>query len=914
LIRRLRFEWRRYGVMGLTVLLAVTAFVVLTGSAQTSQLRATTTIDLNFRSSYDVLVRPDGSQTAIERETGRVRPNYLSGIFGGITSRQVAQIDGLDGVEIAAPIAMLGEVLQTVDYPVEVTRLVPRHGSAVLRFRTTERTTRGLASVAGPAGYLYVSQPLTRDLSADDLPVVQPVGGRKVPVCREVDPTDVLSPFDPLSDWYAQCWDRDNGLGGEVWPQSPGSFQVRVRFSFPVMVAAVDPQAEAALTGLDDAVVGGRYLTVTDGASAPDPDYGGVTVPVLASSVSLVDQTSTVQVDRLDPAVVTALQSGLSFADARRLIQASPGKPVLTERVTSEQVHRAWLDGTASTSGGAVHPRLLFTTSAVRYAQSPDGTLTPRVVRNDPELWRTYQYANEPFAAVPETASDTGYRQISAVTAKGVDPLGKLNTVDLETVGTFDPRKISSGPALTRVPLETYQSPSALPADAHTRDLLAAASLLPDTNPAGYLQSPPLLLTTLAALPAFTDPQAFDFPPGSRSQQAPISVVRVRVAGVTGADPVSRERVRLVAERIRKTTGLDVDITVGSSPHPTTISLPASASGAPALLLTENWVQKGVAAVLISAIDRKSLALFVLILLTSALTVAISATAAVRSRRTELGVLSCLGWRPWTLVRSVLAELTAVGLAAGFLGAALSVPIGAALGVPVSALRAVSAVPAAVGLILVAGVLPALTASRAVPADAVRPQVSKRTMSPSPLRGVASVARSYLRRTPGRVAAAGLALALGVASLTILLGIVFAFRGAVVGTLLGNAVSVQVRGADLVAAVLVAVLGLSCLIDVLYLDIKEQAPRYASLQATGWRDRTLDALIVWQAAIIAVLGAVTGAGLGVAALESLATVTPRVWLVAVLLIPIATVTASVAALLPAYSLRKLSIARLLAQE
>lgn len=678
------------------------------------------------------------------------------------------------------------------------------------------------------------------------------------------------------------------------------------------MIAAVDPKAEAALTGLGKGMVAGRYLTAADGPSKPN-QYGDVTVPVLASSVSLVDQTSTIHVDSLGQSAVTALKSGLSLASARRTIQGLPGRKVLTTRVSAQQIHRAWLDGTSSSSGGAVHPRLLFTTSPSHYTRAPDGTLTPKVVRNDPSVWQTFVYGNEPFAAVPQTASDTSYRTISTITATGGDAQGDLNSVDLTTVGTFDPRKIRSVSALSKVPLETYRPPSLLPADVRTRDLLDGESLLPDTNPAGYLQSPPLMLTTLASLSAFTNPDAFRFPAGSRSPQAPISVVRVRVAGVTGADAVSRERVRLVAEQIQRLTGLDVDITVGSSPRPITISLPASAHGAPPLRLTENWVQKGVAAALITAIDRKSLALFVLILLTSALAVAISATAAVRSRRTELGALSCLGWRPFTLLRSVLSELLVVGLAAGVVGAALSAPLGAALSVSVSWERALIAVPAALALIRVAGILAAARAARAVPADAVRPAVSTQTRS-SRLRGVVSMARSYLRRTPGRVAAAALALALAVASLTILLGIVFGFHGAVVGTLLGDAVSVQVRGVDLVAGVLLAVLGLGCLADVLYLDIREQAPRYASLQAAGWRDRTLGALIVWQAVIIALLGSVVGAALGLAALLSLAPLSPRVWLVTILLIPAATVVASIVALMPAYSLRSLPTARLLAQE
>ena len=44
----------------------------------------------------------------------------------------------------------------------------------------------------------------------------------------------------------------------------------------------------------------------------------------------------------------------------------------------------------------------------------------------------------------------------------------------------------------------------------------------------------------------------------------PISSVRVQVAGITGMDPVSQDRVRLVAEQINAATGLDVDITIGA--------------------------------------------------------------------------------------------------------------------------------------------------------------------------------------------------------------------------------------------------------------------------------------------------------------------------------------------------------------
>lgn len=139
LVRRLARDWRRAAATGLSVLLAVTAFVVLTGSAQRSRLEVTATVDANYRSSYDILVRPKGSKTPIEASTGRVRPNYLSGLYGGITTAQSDAVGKVAGVEISAPIAMVGQIFQSVDVPVEVSDLVGDSGPALLRFRPRRR-------------------------------------------------------------------------------------------------------------------------------------------------------------------------------------------------------------------------------------------------------------------------------------------------------------------------------------------------------------------------------------------------------------------------------------------------------------------------------------------------------------------------------------------------------------------------------------------------------------------------------------------------------------------------------------------------------------------------------------------------------------------------------------------------------
>ena len=111
---QLRFRVTRSLALLLGMLVAVTAFCVLTATARTSQLLTVGTVSAHFRAAYDILVRPQGARTRLESRTGTVQPNFLSGIYGGITLRQYHDIQQLPGVAVAAPIAMVGYSLPIV--------------------------------------------------------------------------------------------------------------------------------------------------------------------------------------------------------------------------------------------------------------------------------------------------------------------------------------------------------------------------------------------------------------------------------------------------------------------------------------------------------------------------------------------------------------------------------------------------------------------------------------------------------------------------------------------------------------------------------------------------------------------------------------------------------------------------------
>lgn len=114
LIAQLTHRRSRAVVTAVGVLLASVSFVLLTATTRTSSARVQGTVQTNLRPVYDLLVRPPGSQSEIEREQGLVRNNFETGLSGGITDTQLDAIRDLPGVEVAAPVEYVGWVMQPV--------------------------------------------------------------------------------------------------------------------------------------------------------------------------------------------------------------------------------------------------------------------------------------------------------------------------------------------------------------------------------------------------------------------------------------------------------------------------------------------------------------------------------------------------------------------------------------------------------------------------------------------------------------------------------------------------------------------------------------------------------------------------------------------------------------------------------
>ncbi|MFI1193141.1 FtsX-like permease family protein [Micromonospora sp. NPDC020750] len=921
------------------VLVATTGFVVLTGATTTSRLDVTGTVERGTDVAYDILVRPKGTRTPLEAERRLVQPNYLSGLFGGITTAQYDQVKAVAGVDVAAPIAMLGYSTAPVPTPLDLTGAVDRSlDRQVIRVDPRFVAERGLSGAPGRPRYVYVTtHPLIYPrtdvpYSSDATPYTDgrsyPWADACGPAPREVLPDGrtraVCDPrhargspgaYSEREEWSLVAvrmlpdgrFEAGTGVfadGGSGPSSTSDRLRIAVSLTVPLLLAAVDPAAEDRLVGLGGAVVDGRALGPDDTTTVKHIDSDEMlSVPVLATSSPFVDEELRASFTRL-PA---ARPAGVDLAELERALRRGPELPAGDARHDVSAGWRTRISAGLSPDGCCFGQlQTMVQAGPTRYDRLPDGTLRVGALpAADPTVYGD-QLTFNPYPR-PWLTDDTGARSLRKLPLKKGDPRNLVYR-SWRAVGVFDPEKLTGFSDLGRVPLETYEPPSAQGADARSRDALGGRPLEPGGNPAGHLSAPPLLLTSLASVPKLLAGG------GSPQLTAPISAIRVRVADVGGYSERAAEQVRLVAERIAQATGLDVDITLGSSPAPQAVELPAGSFGRPALRLTEEWSALGVASVITKAVDRKSVALFVLVLVVCALFLGNAVAAAVRDRRSELAVLACLGWPARRIGALILGEVGALGLAAGLLALGLAVPLGAALGIDVGWRRALLAVPVALLLALVAGLTPALRAARAHPAAALRPPVATARWVRRP-RTLAGLALANLARTPGRTLLGSGALAIGVAALTLVAAAGYAFRGAIVGNLLGDAVSLSVRDADRLAAVATVLLGAAAVADVLYLNIRDRAAELATLRAVGWTDAALTRLIGYEGFLLGALGALAGAALGLGGAAWLVGDLPAALvLVAAVVAAAGVLITCAAALVPAALLRRLPTARLLAEE
>jgi putative ABC transport system permease protein len=325
---RLRRVSARTSALVAVIAVAAASFTVLcmNASALTVQLRGRLPARSPNR-AYDILVRLP-SRVARQPDDGPLaRPTDLAELSGGITLAQYETISQLPGVQVAAPMTMVGYVPLTVVIPVAIPVSALTPTPALFTVTARQQTDGGLSSVTEPnVGSTYVTtSPLsvsTGDTGTPAGDVEVTPGGAQTVICPRAGATPLPQVFSADAQRRTACWSTTTGPDPADWQgRRPATISVPLGWTFLLPLVAVDPVAEAKLLHLDRAVTQGSYLPTT---SATHPGL----VPVIIASSIDDDAQDSITLSRLPASAAARYGSGLSPAQINGLLDTTDGQTI----------------------------------------------------------------------------------------------------------------------------------------------------------------------------------------------------------------------------------------------------------------------------------------------------------------------------------------------------------------------------------------------------------------------------------------------------------------------------------------------------------------------------------------------------------------------------------------------------------
>ena len=602
------------GLLSIALLLSA----ALTGRAD---LVLGQTLDRNWRGAYDLLVAAPGAEMGQCRESGQslIAPNFVGNTpAASLTLEQLEAVRAVDGVEVAAPIGLVG-------------------------------------SVNPPAQGLVHSLPLPQ---GDE--TIRYVVNSEVTIDDGVQPRAIATNEFRVSARPGGGDPEIETMNSEGHGSSPEGITVdsgMVDLSTPTIVA-VDPAAERELLGesgafLDPLIFVSRFdtndlRTLQEDKLVQDillADLDLAYYPNLFGPVTEEDFARTSFVPLLlnnDPVQrVELTTTATPLAPAERLVQAEQSGPPVSE---THNVSGSYIPFAAPAfsfpvpgSGGALLEQgyIKETLMGPVYPAPP----TYRSVdsescqlRIEPRGW-----VDSTGAAVTSPSEHDGYLEQTYREQIELEPPAR-SAADHVTlpypIGRFSPEDLRAlADATAYVPLGYYEKPRTLLVG---EDINGApgSELRPGLSGRGLMSPAAGALTTLEG--------------GQQMRgDAFIDAVRVRVAGVEAYDDEGRAKVGQVSQKLTE-AGFDVTVVAGASPQMLPIFVPeySVVDGQPNDLgwVRQDWTALNAAARVESSVDSTGLSLVLFTFGSGLLLSLLTAVREARHRRAELRLLRDLGW------------------------------------------------------------------------------------------------------------------------------------------------------------------------------------------------------------------------------------------------------------------------------
>ncbi|GGP08514.1 FtsX-like permease family protein [Oceanobacillus neutriphilus] len=816
--------WRRnkgkFALLVIGAILISSGLSFLIGLSETSKGTIVNALEKKWNASYDIVVRPNGSKSETEKD-GLIDPNYLSGLQGGISFEDLDKIKEIDDVEIAAPISVIGFT------------------SIEIVFAEMKFPERGIYKIT----VNYVEN-------------------------------DGIQNY---SNGYIAYYGIDIGLNPENMERLSHyglsvnlEKNVELYGTFNFLVAGIDPSEEAKLIRLNKAMLsneGNRYFSDSDKVQSItetsegdeeleelgiDFNYQRVTAPVIMSNVSSINNYQEATLEKLD--IGTDLESAEDIKEFLAELEQN-GKegyldtfetePMETVKATSEMLHENLLE---QSSLGAYRDLILYEkASPLTYETVPSPF---------PERWdiaykiispgdQIVNIDGEKTGDISDYTYYTKYRELSFYDEPALSRAPRLTP---EFLGYYDPRQLSiSSDPVTELPMETYRTPTAKHMlDAYGSPVNPPEQVTATSNPFGYLMQSPTMLTNMEAAREIVGEEA-------------ISAIRIKVAGVKSPGPESQSKLEAIAQEITNETGLEADITLGSSPQPVLIQIPSVDDLDSLGWVEQPWIKTGES---IAIYDEAVLGYSGIIICLMAVAIMYVFTTnfiSYLSRKKEFAVLKALGWKNSKLRHLLLAESMLIGGFVSFITLIVLIILQQQNPGALSFWR-IGLIISFILLIYFTGALyPSYLVNRISPYEVMKQgEISERGARLGRTRGVVSLVRNNLMSRWRRHFVSVLTIALPTALLILFLFVSFQLDGVMYTSWLGEYVALEIGPIHYYAVILSLVIAVMTTAELIWQNVLERTKEIALFKALGWGNQRIYMMVLLEGALLGFLAGIIG--------------------------------------------------------
>ncbi len=824
-----------FKVFGLFLIGAGTALFLAFGVGW----RDTAQADLSkyWRTAYDILVQPSQNSPIPKQEGERLlEPNFLSGQDGGITLEQYESIQTIPGVDIAAPIAMIGyfpiDFLATFETDLnndhlndpwvaykDVRTFQISDGKRI--FESTDSTyiiqnRRDAYRFDPRLGHIYIT------------PDNQQIPLRKIPLPSVFESDSVRIEGKEFS------LDKN----GNPYPAVHSKL-----FELYFPIAGIDPIQENKLIGLEESVLDGRYFKTEEipwkqAGSTP----GGDTwiVPILYNqasfrNINLIYHSYELSIPPDDELPEKLAKGGMTYLE--NLSQTLVDEQTISLADFYQKEFHNNLNGRIGYNlGGLIWEYIAPAPVRYKAAESKFGFST--VLEAIPSGINTRSPNNSLLLPIEPIFRRHEGRYVDIVSDDGLYGLH----FNLRPIGIFEYSLQQE--AENQVPMETYDSPLATLLFSEDGEPVPPQTIHPTNNPGSYLSEPPALLTNLAGAKFLA--QRDDF----------ISAIRVRVAGVESVGEASQTKIEAVAKEIETITGLQTQITLGSSPQEVLVHIPGYAEAAPLGYISENWVKQFVSIDLQRGFNLADGLLFGSFIIIGAIFVFSETAFSSLKKRRELALYKALGWERKDLFFSVLKEALFHAFLAGFSATLFLLALIMVFELKIPTMRLLAAAGLSFGFYMAAAVYPAWSVARHNPNELIRERKIARIKIPGTAISSFSLGIYNLFR---RVAHFGLTFVCNLVPTCLLgffLSVLATIGNDLEGSLLGESIQMHISGHHIGMLLVIIAISVLTILQFTMLKFHERRHEIGLLKAIGWNNAEVTGMFVWEGFVLGILCAV----------------------------------------------------------